>query len=87
MSENVISLAKKTNDGTMQTPEQALKDCLDNLIGKHGAFEKGKKILILSLDDDDGYNISFVQAGMKMSECVTLCEISKTLFLEEMNYL
>ena len=37
--------------------------------------------------DTLNYEVSFVQAGMKMSECLTLCEISKSLFLEQMNYI
>jgi len=86
MTDNIVRMSEKLGDGTFQTPEQALQDALDN-IGKHGAFESGKKILILALDDDGKYNISFIQAGMKMSECVGLCEIAKTLFLTEMEYI
>jgi hypothetical protein len=86
MSNDIINLANKTNDGTKQSPEQALSTALDDL-GKYGAFEKGKKLLILALDDTDGYSVSFIQAGMKMSECLTLCEVAKTLFLSEMEYI
>jgi len=83
---NVESMASKANNGTMQTPEDALKDALSS-IGKEGSFKEGKKLLILSLDETDGdYAISFIQAGMKMSECLTLCDIAKIVFLEQMNY-
>jgi len=85
--DNVISMADKTQNGTLQSPEQALQDALKD-IGKHGAFKNGKKLLILALDDDDGqYSVSFIQAGMKMSQCLTLCEVAKTKFLAEMGYL
>ena len=78
-------MSKASNDGTLQSPEQALNDALSD-VGKRGAFREGKKILIIALDDSNQYSISFVQAGMKMSECLALCEVAKTLFLEEMGY-
>jgi len=87
--DKIISLSKKQNNGTLQSPEQALHAALDE-IGKRGAFENGKKLLILALDngeDNDQYRVSFVQAGMKMSECLTLCEVAKTIFLTDMNYI
>lgn len=84
---NVISLAEKAKNGAMQTPKQALEDCISN-IGEKGAFKEGKKLLVLALDDTSGnFSVSFVQAGMKMSECVTLCEVAKTIFLREMEYI
>jgi hypothetical protein len=56
-------------------------------IGTRGAFKQGKKLLILALDDTDGmYNISFVQAGMKFSECIVLCEAAKQTFLRDMRF-
>lgn len=85
--DTVISMADAACDGTLQTPEQALQDAF-KYIDKQGAFKNGKKLLILSLDDTEGnYTISFIQAGMKMSECLTLCDVAKTLFLTEMNYI
>jgi hypothetical protein len=82
----VINLGQETGNGTLQSPTQALNDALES-IGKNGAFEKGKKILILALDDtDENYSISFIQAGMRMSDCNNLCDIAKALFKEEMGY-
>lgn len=83
---NIIDLSAKTDDATFRSPKQCLEECLADL-GKHGAFEHGTKLLVLVLDDSDGqYNTNFAQAGMKMSECVALCEVSKTVFLAEMGY-
>jgi hypothetical protein len=87
--EKIISLAKETNDGRLQNQEQALKDAL-NEIGKRGAFKNGKKILILALDDGkngDEYGVSFIQGGMTMSQCIALCEVAKTIFLTEMEFI
>lgn len=87
-TENVTSLAKFKCDGTLQTPEDALRDALND-VGNRGALEKGKKILILSLyegEDGNDYDMSFHQAGMKMSECLALAELSKKLFSELMGY-
>jgi len=87
MSDDVISLANRQNDATLQSPEQALREALKD-IGQYGAFKEGKKLLILALDDNhDDYNVSFIQAGMKMSECLTLCETAKIIFLEQMGYI
>ena len=83
---DVVSMARAASNGTMQTPEQALQDALND-IGKNGAFKNGKKLLILALDEsDEKYQISWIQAGMKMSQCVALCEIAKSLFKEDMGY-
>lgn len=84
--DKVISMALKHEDGTLWSPEDALKQALDD-IGKNGAFKEGKKILIIGLDTDNQYDISFIQAGMSMSECLTLCEVAKTAFLKEMGYI
>ena len=85
--DNVISMANAACDGTMQSPKQALEDAIKD-IGSRGAFKDGKKLLIIALDDnDDNYSISFVQAGMSMSECNNLCDIAKTIFKTEMGYI
>lgn len=80
-------MAKAANDGSIQSPRQALEDAIDS-IGKDGAFKNGKKILILALDDtDDNFNVNFIQAGMRMSECLSVCEAAKAIFLDQMNYI
>ena len=87
MAFNVIDLSEKTGDAGMRSQKQALEDALSE-IGKRGAFENGKKLIVLALDDSDGqYSVSYVQAGMRMSECITLCEIAKSVFLKEIGYI
>jgi hypothetical protein len=86
MSDKIISLARKTQDSMRQSPDQALQSALKET-EKGGALHGRKKILILSLGEDDGqYSVSFFQSGMRSSECVSLCEVSKAIFLAEMNY-
>jgi len=86
MSDDVVHLGMVARDGKMFTPEQTLRQCLEDL-GKNGAFEKGKKLIVICLDDtDDCYRVSWQQCGMKMSECLALCEIAKTKFKSEMEY-
>ena len=83
----VINLAQKLQDGTLQTPEMCLQECLDTDIGKRGAFENAKKIIIIALDDtNDEYSVSWCQAGMKMSEMLALIEITKACFKRDMGY-
>lgn len=82
----IESLSKRTGDARFRSPEECLKDCL-NYIGKHGAFTNGKKILVIALDDTTGgYEVSWTQAGMKMNECLSLCDVAKQLFLHAMEY-
>lgn len=89
MSEdNILSMGQATGDAFKESPEGALRNALKD-IGKHGAFKEGKKLLILCLDqgeESDKYEVSFIQAGMKMSECVALCEMSKNIFLGALGY-
>ena len=70
----IINMAAATQDGTKQSPEL-------------WAFEKGKKLIILALDDtDDEYAISWCQAGMKASEMVALLDVAKSCLLSDMGY-
>lgn len=85
--DKIISLAKETNSALVRTPEDVLKEALE-AVHKEGVLEEGTKILVLALDDTNNrYNIEFFQAGMRMTECISLMEIAKTEFLREMGYL
>lgn len=82
----VVSMAKVSGSGMRQSPQGALEDALADL-GKRGAFKDGNKILIIALDDNDGqFRISWIQAGMRMTDCISLCEVAKTSFLDAMGY-
>lgn len=86
--DNVINLGEAANSATFVTPIAALEDALKEFKKAQpvGGFA-GKKLLILAVDDSDGdYCVGFIQAGMKMSECVSLCEVSKAIFLRHMEY-
>lgn len=86
MDNKITQIGDYTNDAMMVSPEGCLRNCLDNEIGKNGAFKDGKKLLILCLDDTKkGYDLSFMQAGMKVSEIVALLEIAKSNFIESMD--
>ena len=85
----IVSLSEAHNNGIVRSPKDALEDALGD-IGKNGALEKGKKLIIISLDDEgngDTYTVNWYQAGMKMSQCVALCEVAKIQFLTEMEYI
>jgi hypothetical protein len=82
---SVIDLSAKTSNGHFRSPAALCDDAKEHF---QGPLDSHKKALILSVDEEDGdYSVSFQQAGMKMSECVALCEVAKTLFLKEMNYI
>lgn len=84
--DNIINMAEVLCDGTLHTPEQALRSTIKD-IGEQGALNNTKKILILTLDDSgDQYQVSFIQSGMKMSECNALCDVAKNIFKNEMGY-
>ncbi len=79
-------MSEKTNDGTLRGPREALEEAIKT-IGDSGALEHGKKVLVLALDDtNDNYSVSFMQAGMTMSECNNLCDIAKSVFKKDMGY-
>ena len=81
----IINLSGKLNDGTLQSPEMCLRDCIDNDIGKARAFKNAKKLIIIALDDTEGeYNTSWNQAGMKSSEIISLLETVKYGFCSEL---
>lgn len=83
----IESIGKKINNGKMMRIEDMLEDVVSD-IGVRGALKKGSKALVVTLDDTDGkYNVNYYQAGMKMSECLALCEAVKAIFLQNMNYI
>lgn len=83
---NVVSMSAATGNAEFSDIASVLRDGL-NSIGKEGAFAKGKKVLVLALDDTDGnYDISFIQSQMTMSECIALCRVAENMFIEKMGY-
>ena len=86
MSDKVSNISKKSGDGTMQSPVMCLEEAIKDF-GEDGVLSEYKKVLVLALNDDDQYSVRFLQAGMRMSQCVTLCEVAKTVFLTEMEYI
>lgn len=86
-SSNVVSMAEATGDGTLCSPRDALEDVIKDM-DTGGPLRHCKKVVILSLEDtDDQYKVSFTQAGMRMSECISLCEIAKCVFKKQMGYI
>ena len=82
----VIDMSVALNNGTLRTPKSALEDAIGD-VGNEGALQSGKKAIIIALDDTEGeYDISWYQAGMKMSEMLSLLEVAKQRVLEEMGY-
>lgn len=85
--DNVINMANAGRNAMLQSSRQALEEAIIDIDNKRGAFAEGKKVLIIALDDSTGeYCISWIQAGMKMSECMALCDIAKGCFKGEMGY-
>jgi len=86
MTNKTISLAETTENALLWTPEDALKDVLQRL-GPDGDLKDVNKIFIIRLSErNGGYDVGFTQAGMRMSECLALCEIVKSMIKKEMGY-
>lgn len=86
MSDNITNLGMYAKDARMVSPEGCLRNCLSEDIGKRGAFKKGKKLIIICLNDsDDEYEISWSQAGMKVSEIISLLDVAKHEFIRRMD--
>jgi len=76
----VIDLADKSNNANFMSPSKLLDKAAERV-------EDTDKVLILRLNTiNESYDISFMQCGMSMSECIALLEIAKTLFKKEMGY-
>jgi len=50
-------------------------------------FQYKRAVLLLLDKEDDTYNVGFMNAGLSMSECISLTEVAKTQFLNEMCYI
>jgi len=86
MSDKVVELSKFSQNAAHRNPEQLLEEVLEYV--REGAFKGFKKMLVLTLDEEDEqYKVYWCQAGMNMSQCLTLCEVGKVEFLKQMNYI
>ena len=83
----IVSLAEFHNNGKLDTPKRLLEDALKRVDQEDNIIGRSKKLLILAIDEDEGdYDVGFMQAGMKMSECIALMRVAEQIFLEQMNY-
>ena len=83
---DIISLSEKAKSGAHRTPEDMLSEALEEV--RCGEFKENKKMIILTVDESNqSYNVTWMQAGMVMSQCVALCEVAKIKFLTEMEYI
>ena len=79
-------------DRFANTGHRSVKQLLEDELERHDdkewpEEERYNKAVIIYLDDRDGsYHTGFAQAGLKMSECVALCEIGKDRFKKEIFY-
>ena len=82
---NIKSMANASGDSRHTDAKETMRATLSEF--EDGELKNHKKVLILALNEDNGsYDVAFRQAGMNMSECISLCEVIKPLFLEEMGY-
>ena len=82
----VTRISDKTQSSLSVSPEQIFEEAIES-IGKDGAFKNGKKALVLMLDDTDGgFSISYLNAGMKGSQVISLLECAKSIFKEDLGY-
>ena len=79
----VISMADKTNSSMHWSPEDVLVESLKRV--REGDWKGRKKILVLSIEDDDGtFLISELQSGMRLSQELAVLEFAKYCILKEM---
>lgn len=88
MTDKIISLIEKSEDSNHWSVEDALKEALRLIQSQESGFGKCSKVVILGLDSKDGnYNVNFVRAGVKSSDCISICRVAETIFLKEMDYI
>ncbi len=74
----------RTNDPSKEEVIAMLHEVISNI--ESGRISPAKAV-VLALNEADGdYDISWFNAGMKMSECIALCDIAQSRFRDEMNY-
>lgn len=80
----VVRLDQKANTGN-RTVRTLLEDSIDDIENVED-FDPDKAIVLFLSSKDGQYRVTWSQANMKMSECITLCEIGKDMFKGEMGY-
>lgn len=80
----VVRLGQK-NDPSKEEVIAMLHEAIDRL--ESGELEFDRALLLFLEPDPDSFIVRFMNAGMRMSECISLCEIAKVIFLRQMNYI
>jgi len=84
MNDNVIHIDRDHKDAIFWSVEQVLEDALSDI---RAGKSKAKKCLVILLDDNDGnYDVRYVQAGMRSSQCIGLLAVTQRIFLDGMGY-
>ena len=81
MSDNVENLFERSGNAKQRSVLDALRSAIADI--ENGTISPNK-LVVLMLDDRDGYRASFEQAGMSCSEMLALAEVHKTKCLELM---
>ena len=82
MSDNVKNLFERSGNAKQRSVLDALRSAISDI--ESGAISPNKLIVLMLDDRDDGYRVSFEQAGMSCSEMLSLAEVHKTKCLELM---
>jgi hypothetical protein len=67
----VVRLFDRTQSACHWGVKDVLQTAMDDLTGEE------KKAIVITLDDHDGYKVSFTQAGMTAGQMIQLLEIAK----------
>ena len=81
MSDNVENLFERSGSAKHRSVLDALRSAIADI--ESGTISPNK-LVVLMLDDRDGYRASFEQAGMSCSEMLALAEVHKAKCLELM---
>lgn len=84
MKTPVTMLSDKAKDATRWTVKQMLEDASQSV--DNGKYKNNKAIILFVNDDGNAYDVGFHQAGMTMSECIALVDITKSILKREMGY-
>ena len=80
----ITHLSHRCSDGTKWTVEQMLEDALSDLREHRRAPTKA---IVIFLDDESlKYDVGFSQAGLSLSQAISLIEVAKSSLLREIGY-
>jgi len=71
----VVNLNEVQKAAKRFTPAEILENVKREMKQEDSVFNYGQKIMVISLDDVNGYNYEWMQCGMSNQDIIALCKV------------